>query len=151
MFGKKQKYKAWFFIKEHGTFRKRKKKKFNPLKPVIHYKNKAFCPIISEPSFTIGLWSNYFFDINGKQITIVDSNGKKEKVVKQLETYENNNDQEINANDLLYANEVIKQVFQSLEKRQIFINWIHLILVGGLTLLGGWILGTYIPISIAGG
>ncbi len=148
MFGK-QKFKAVFFIKEHDTFRIRKKKRFNPLKPVIYYKGKPYCPIIAEPTYLKGIFSYYFFEIDGKQITIL-LDGKKEQVGKQLETKINDNDVESNAKDLLYSKEVIKQVFMSLEKRSTTINWIHLVLAGALFFLAGWILGSYIPIGVFG-
>ena len=153
---KKDKYKAVFLIKKHNTHNIRKKKKFNPLKPIIKYKGKAYAPEIDVPTYSKGKISYFFFDVNGKQISITDGkddNGKdkKIKVVKQLGIEKLDNDKEATVKDLLYIQEVIKQVFMSLGKVKFNITWLHLVLIGSLGLVVGWIIGTYIPISFSGG
>ncbi len=132
MFTPKQKYKAWFFTKEYGTIRFRKKKRFSPLKTIINYHGKPYTPIIDNPSFIKGLNSYYIFDIHSKE---------------QITIHRNNNDVNTTANDLLYAREVLVQLFKSLGKTKVVLNWIHLVFAVGFAILGGWIVGSYFPLG----
>ena len=128
----KTKYRAWFFIKEHGTFKLKKKKRFNPLSKIIKYKGKPFEPTLHLPSFSNGTKNYYFFEI-----------GSKNQI-----SYTEIIDTDADLKDLMYAKEVIVQVFKSLGEKSTNINWIHLLFVGIATILSGWILGSYIPIGV---
>lgn len=132
MLVKKTKYKAWFFFKEHGTYKLKRKKRFNPLDPILKYHDKPYKPILAHPSFSNGTKSYFFFEIgNRSQIT-----------------YNEVVDTEAELNDLMYAKEVIVQAFKALGEKKLSINWIHLALIGGMMLLAGWILGSYLPVGV---
>lgn len=132
LFVQKTKYRAWFFNKEHGTYKLHKKKKFDPLEPTISYHKKPYKPILSSPSFSNGTKDYFFFEI-----------GKKSQI-----TYHEIFDTDAELNDLMYAKEVVVQAFKSLGERKLNINWIHLALIGGMMLLAGWILGSYLPVGV---
>jgi len=136
MFVKKSKFKVWFFLKENDNYRLHKKKRFNALnnEGLIYYKSKPYEPLLEYPAFNNGKKRYFFFEI-----------GKKA----QITTYEvsvDNSDAELK--DLLYLQEVMKQGFKAIKEPKIVINWIHLVFVAFLFLLGGWILGNYIPIGV---
>jgi hypothetical protein len=131
-FVQKTKYRAWFFIKEHGTYKLKKKMKFNPLKPIIKYGDKPYEPILNVPSFSNGLKDYFFFEIgNKRQISYIELT-----------------ESDAELKDLMFAKEVVVQAFKSLGERVTSINWIHLVLVALAMFLGGWILGNYIPIGV---
>ena len=131
----KSKFKAWFFIREAGTYKFKKRKKFkpNPKKPLIKYKGKNYDVNLDNPSFRKGLTSHFFLEFEGKQI-----------ITSEVE----NNDTAIK--ELLYMDEAIKQTFIALKPPKLYLNWIHLVLAIGFSLLVGWILGSFIPIGING-
>ena len=132
MFVKKSKYRAWFFQKQHGTFKLRKKKRFNPdTKPTIKYKGKPYEPIVDNPSFSNGLKDIFFFEIGSKS---------------QL-NYHEVMDSDAEIKDLLYGKEIIVQAFKSLGEKALNITWLHLVVVGLAMFLGGWIMGTYLPVG----
>lgn len=131
-FVQKTKYRAWFFIKEHGTYKLKKKKKFNPLEPIIKYAKKPYEPILSNPSFSNGTKDYFFFEI-----------GSRSQIA-----YKEIVDTDAELKDLMYAKEVIVQAFKSLGEKKLSINWIHLALIGGMMLLAGWILGSYLPVGV---
>lgn len=132
LFVQKTKYRAWFFNKEHGTYKLHTKKKFDPLKLTIKYKDKPYEPILSSPSFSNGVKDYFFFEI-----------GNKNQI-----TYDELVDTDAELKDLMYAKEVIVQAFKSLGERKLNLNWIHLALIAGMMLLGGWILGSYLPVGV---
>ena len=132
LFVQKTKYRAWFFIKEHGTYKLKKKKKFNPLTPIITYHDKPYEPILSNPSFSNGVKSYFFFEID-----------KRSQI-----TYKVIVDTDAELKDLMYAKEVIVQAFKSLGEKKLNLNWVHLALIAGMMILAGWILGSYLPVGM---
>lgn len=128
----KQKYKAYILIEQGSTFKLKKIKKINPLKDTFKFGGKPFSPDIDNPTYIKGNTSYYLFDFHSQ---------------KQIKTKKGNNEIDAHTKDLIYAREVIVQVFRSLEKRTFYITWMHVVLVLGLALLGGWILGSYFPIQ----
>jgi len=129
----KQKYKAWFFIKEGLTYRYQKKKKFhpNPKKPLIKYKGKPYDVDIDNPTYRKGLTSHFFIETDGQQILTI-LNETSDTTIKEL----------------LYMDESIKQVYKAIKQPKLKITWISLLLSIGIGLLIGWIIGTFLPISM---
>jgi len=129
----KTRYKAWFFLKDNDL---RKKKKFSPEKNngLVEYKGSWYNPSLEHPSVRKGLKKYYFFHIGTKnQITLY----------KILDV-----DKDTDIKDLLYLQESMKQSFEAIGEHSISLNWIHVILAGISMLLGGWILGSYLPVGV---
>lgn len=130
----KPKFRAWFFIKHGGTYKLKKKKRFNPLNKTFKYKGKAYSPELDNPTFDNGNKSYFFFEIGNST---------------QIATQEfSSSEQDTEIKDLLYVNEVMYQGFKAIKEKGLVINWIHLVL-GMLSALAiGWIIGNYIPIGV---
>ncbi len=136
MFVKKTKFRVWFFVKKGNNYKLHKKKKFKALNNagLIYYKKKPYEPILEYPTFDNGNKRYYFFALESQA---------------QITTYEvsmENSDSDIK--DLLYTQEVLKQGFRAIKEPKLVINWIHLVFIAISCLLGGWILGNYIPIGV---
>jgi len=61
---KKKKYIAIFVLKEQQSYTVQKRKKFNPLKKELSFKDKTYHYKISIPTYSKGLKQFYIFDIH---------------------------------------------------------------------------------------
>lgn len=133
----KPKFKAWFFIRNGLSYDYKKKSKFtpNPKKPnMFKYRGKQYNVNLDCRAYRKKMTNHYFFEFEGNQI-ITNEVQDKDSAIKEL----------------LYVDEAIKQTFRAIQQPKLYLNWIHLILAILFALSTGWILGTFIPISLNGG
>lgn len=144
---KKKKYKIRFVIEEKGIYNVIGKKKLNPLKEWVRYKNNAYLIDVNNPTYSQGLNLFYLIDVKGKSVKLTKQKRKKRiieiknknVISKALTTEIINYDPE--SVDLVIFKKIVKQLSSNLNANAFVINLIAVII--GVAIGGpiGWILG----------
>lgn len=147
MRNKKKKYKIKFVIEEKGIYNVIGKKKLNPLKEWVRYKNKAYLIDVNNPTYTQGLNLFFLIDIKGKSIELTKQKRKLQKIeIKKKKVISEALITEIldydpEAVDLVIFKKIVKQLSSNLNANAFVMNIIAItigIVIGGPI---GWILG----------
>lgn len=151
MRNKKKKYKIRFVINEKGIYNVIGKKKLNPLKEWVRYKNKAYLIDVNNPTYTQGLNLFFLIDVKGKSIELTKGKRKLEKIEIEKKKKKKDVISEIlttaivdydpEAVDLVIFKKIVKQLSSNLNANAFVINLIAIII--GISIGGpiGWILG----------
>jgi len=143
---KKKKYKIRFVIEEKGMYNVIGKKKLNPLKQWVRYKNNAYLIDVNNPTYSQGLNLFYLIDVKGKSIKLTKQKRKKRKIEiekknvisEALTTEIVNYDPE--AVDLVIFKKIVKQLSSNLNANAFVINLIAVIIGAAIAGPIGWIL-----------
>lgn len=147
MRNKKKKYKIKFVIEEKGIYNVIGKKKLNPLKKWVRYKNNAYLIDVSNPTYTQGLNLFFLIDVKGKSIELTKQKRKLQKIeIKKKNVIAETLITEIvdydpEAVDLVIFKKIVKQLSSNLNANAFVINLIAIVI--GIAIGGpiGWILG----------
>lgn len=151
MRNKKKKYKIKFVIDEKGIYNVIGKKKLNPLKEWVRYKNKAYLIDVNNPTYTQGLNLFYLIDVNGKSIELTKQKRKERKI--EIKKKKKNKelisevlmteivDYDPEAVDLVIFQKIVKHLSSNLNANAFVINLIAVIIGAAIAGPIGWILG----------
>ena len=154
MRNKKKKYKIRFVIDEKGIYNVIGKKKLNPLKEWVRYKNKAYLIDVNNPTYTQGLNLFFLIDIKGKSIELTKQKRKLQKRKLQKKEIEKKKkdvisevliteivDYDPEAVDLVIFQKIVKHLSSNLNANAFVINLIAIIVGAAIGGPIGWILG----------
>ncbi len=122
----KKRYVIVIVQEQQGIYSVLKKKKFNPLKPEISYKNSAYTIDINTPSYSKGLNFYYFADKERGQLTFYQ---------------DINSDSNAEIVDMILFKKIISQLTTNLSGDAIKLNIITLAIGAAMGGLLGYIIG----------
>jgi len=142
MLGKKR-YIIVLVQEQQGIYSILKKRRFNPIKPEISYKKKAFPVDVNTPSYSKGLNFYYFVDIKAGQLTYYsDINSDANPEIVDMILYNDiNSDANPEIVDMILYKKIISQLTANMSGDAYKLNIITLVIGAVMGGLLGYIIG----------